>query len=53
MNAVTETQLSYETLCAFLYAEASALDDRRFDEWIQFYHPDCPFWMPAWEITTP
>lgn len=49
MNAVTDTQLSYEALCAFLYAEARALDDRRFDDWINFYHPDCPFWMPAWD----
>jgi benzoate/toluate 1,2-dioxygenase beta subunit len=49
MNAVTETTLSYEAICAFLFAEARALDDRRFDDWIQFYHPDCPFWMPAWD----
>ncbi|MCU0801248.1 MAG: benzoate 1,2-dioxygenase small subunit [Rhodobacteraceae bacterium] len=49
MNAVTETTLSHDAICAFLYAEARALDDRRFDEWIQFYHPDCPFWMPAWD----
>lgn len=34
---------------AFLYAEARALDDRQFDDWIAFYHPDCPFWMPAWD----
>ena len=49
MNAVTETTLSHDALCAFLYAEARALDDRHFDEWINFYHPDCPFWMPAWD----
>ena len=30
MNAVTETSLSHDALCAFLYAEARALDDRRF-----------------------
>ena len=38
-----------EKILAFLYAEARCLDDRQFDEWIEFYHPDCPFWMPAWD----
>lgn len=49
MNAVTDTRLSHDTICAFLYAEARALDDRDFERWIGFYHPDCPFWMPAWD----
>jgi benzoate/toluate 1,2-dioxygenase subunit beta len=34
---------------AFLFAEARALDDRQFDEWLEFYHPDCPFYMPSWD----
>lgn len=34
---------------AFLHAEARALDDRDWDTWLGFYHPDCPFWMPAWD----
>ena len=37
-----------ETVRAFLYKEARLLDDRRFDEWLQCYHPDSEFWMPAW-----
>ena len=46
----------FNKIQAFLYAEARALDDRQFDEWIEFYHSDCPFYMPAWddddELTT-
>ncbi len=49
MNAMTENLLSHDALCAFLYAEARALDDRDFDTWITFYHPDAEFWMPAWD----
>jgi benzoate/toluate 1,2-dioxygenase beta subunit len=41
--------LSFEAIQSFLYAEARALDDREWDAWIDFYHPDCPFWMPAWD----
>jgi benzoate/toluate 1,2-dioxygenase beta subunit len=39
-----------ETVRAFLYKEARLLDDRRFDEWLQCYHPDSEFWMPAWDV---
>jgi benzoate/toluate 1,2-dioxygenase beta subunit len=39
----------YNKIQAFLYAEARALDDREFDEWIEFYHPDCPYYMPSWD----
>lgn len=43
------TELSFEAIQSFLYAEARALDDREWDAWIEFYHPDCPFWMPSWD----
>ena len=33
----------------FLYREARLLDDREFDEWLEFYAPDAEFWMPAWD----
>ncbi|MEV8132937.1 benzoate 1,2-dioxygenase small subunit [Pseudarthrobacter oxydans] len=39
-----------ETVRAFLYREARLLDDRQFDEWLEFYHPDSEFWMPAWDV---
>jgi benzoate/toluate 1,2-dioxygenase subunit beta len=39
----------YNKIQSFLYAEARALDDKEFDEWVEFYHPDCPFYMPSWD----
>ncbi|MGK8235447.1 benzoate 1,2-dioxygenase small subunit [Roseovarius mucosus] len=45
----TEATMTYEEIQAFLYAEARALDDRDWDNWLTFYHADCPFWMPAWD----
>ncbi len=41
--------LTQDEIAAFLYAEARALDDREFDAWLDFYHEDCDFWMPAWD----
>lgn len=41
--------LSYDAIQALLFAEARALDDRDWDTWLTFYHPDCSFWMPAWD----
>lgn len=32
----------------FLYREARFLDDREFDRWLDCYHPEAVFWMPAW-----
>jgi benzoate/toluate 1,2-dioxygenase beta subunit len=39
----------YNKIQNFLYAEARALDDKEFDEWVEYYHPDCPFYMPSWD----
>lgn len=39
-----------ETVRSFLYREARLLDDRQFDEWLECYHPDSEFWMPAWDV---
>ncbi|MEJ5919070.1 MULTISPECIES: benzoate 1,2-dioxygenase small subunit [unclassified Corynebacterium] len=33
----------------FLYYEARLLDDRQFEEWLQCYHPEVDYWMPAWD----
>ncbi|MFJ9543296.1 benzoate 1,2-dioxygenase small subunit [Streptomyces sp. NPDC101225] len=32
----------------FLYREARHLDDREFEAWLECYHPDAEYWMPAW-----
>ncbi|HEU4513240.1 MAG TPA: benzoate 1,2-dioxygenase small subunit [Nocardioidaceae bacterium] len=37
-----------ERVRQFLYREARHLDDREFEKWIECYHPDAEFWMPAW-----
>lgn len=48
----TETQTTdlalLERVRQFLYREARYLDDREFEKWIECYHPDAEFWMPAW-----
>lgn len=33
----------------FLFAEARALDDKKWDDWLTFYSPQASFWMPAWD----
>jgi benzoate/toluate 1,2-dioxygenase subunit beta len=39
----------FNKIQAFLYSEARCLDDRQWDNWLEHYHSDCPFWMPAWD----
>lgn len=41
--------LSYETVCAFLYREARYLDERDWDNWLALYAPDVTFWVPSWD----
>ena len=41
---------THEEMCLFLYAEARCLDDKRYEEWLEFYHVDAEFWMPAWDV---
>jgi benzoate/toluate 1,2-dioxygenase beta subunit len=38
-----------DNITAFLYREARLLDDEQWDEWLQCYHEDAQFWMPAWD----
>jgi len=30
----------------FLIAEARLIDERRFDEWLRLFAPDCLYWLP-------
>jgi len=32
-----------------LQREALYLDQRRWDDWLALYTPDCEYWMPAWK----
>ncbi len=50
MTAVAETaSVTVEDVRQFLYREARFLDDRDFETWLECYHPDVEFWMPAWD----
>jgi 3-phenylpropionate/cinnamic acid dioxygenase small subunit len=31
-----------------LHREAAYLDEKRWDEWIALFTPDCAFWVPTW-----
>jgi 3-phenylpropionate/cinnamic acid dioxygenase small subunit len=33
---------------SLLYAEAAALDEQRWDDWLSLYEEDAEFWVPAW-----
>ncbi|NMM85460.1 benzoate 1,2-dioxygenase small subunit [Rhodococcus sp. SRB_17] len=56
MTTATDTTLTQHAIEQFLYRESRYLDDREFEKWIECYHPDSEFWMPAWaddgELTT-
>lgn len=39
-----------ERIRQFLYREARLLDDWEFDDWLECYHPEAEFWMPAWDV---
>ncbi|TFW32890.1 benzoate 1,2-dioxygenase small subunit [Massilia horti] len=41
--------ISMQDIQSFLYREARLLDDEQWDEWLDCYHPDARFWMPAWD----
>ncbi|MBT2512436.1 benzoate 1,2-dioxygenase small subunit [Arthrobacter sp. ISL-30] len=45
---VNPGRVSLEDISSFLYREARFLDDREFDRWLDCYHPEAEFWMPAW-----
>jgi benzoate/toluate 1,2-dioxygenase beta subunit len=48
--------VTVEDVRQFLYREVRHLDDREFEKWLECYHPDAEFWIPAWadddELTT-
>ena len=55
-TALAGGTVGVEAVRQFLYREARFLDDREFETWLECYHPDVEFWMPAWdddgELTT-
>lgn len=50
MTTATEAPgITVESVRQFLYREARYLDDRDFETWLECYHPDVEYWMPAWD----
>ncbi|WP_427006875.1 benzoate 1,2-dioxygenase small subunit [Pseudarthrobacter sp. H2] len=47
-GAAAAAPATLEDIRQFLYRESRYLDDRDFDRWLDCYHPDAEFWMPAW-----
>lgn len=45
----TATNLTQTDIEQFLYKEARLLDDREFEQWLECYHPEAEYWMPAWD----
>ena len=45
----TATELMQTAIEQFLYREARLLDDREFEKWLECYHPQAEYWMPAWD----
>ena len=41
--------LSYEAVQAFLFQEARAQSERRWEDWLAFYAEDATFHMPSWD----
>ena len=39
--------LSYHDIEQFIIREARFLDDREWDKWLECYHEDVTYWMPA------
>lgn len=49
MTAAAPTTVTVDQVQQFLNREARYLDDREFETWLECYHPDVEFWMPAWD----
>ncbi|MEE2032790.1 benzoate 1,2-dioxygenase small subunit [Rhodococcus chondri] len=45
----TAAELTQTDIEQFLYREARLLDDREFEKWLECFHPDAEYWMPAWD----
>lgn len=41
--------LSYEAIQAFLYQEARAQSEKRWDDWLACYADDVDYYMPSWD----
>ena len=40
---------TWQALTGVLHEEAVALDEQRWDDWINLFTDDCIYWVPAWQ----
>jgi 3-phenylpropionate/cinnamic acid dioxygenase small subunit len=43
------TREALDAATAVLVAEAAALDEQRWDDWLAMYQADCEYWAPCWK----
>ena len=36
------------SIADFLFAEAAAIDEQRWDDWLALFSPNAEYWIPAW-----
>lgn len=47
MAAITDFA-TWQALCNVLHEEAAALDEQRWDDWLDLFTEDCIYWVQAW-----
>jgi 3-phenylpropionate/cinnamic acid dioxygenase small subunit len=43
------TERLLDSVSALLFAEAAALDEKRWDDWLALFSEDTEYWVPAWD----
>lgn len=38
-----------EAVTEFVQKEAALLDERKWDDWLELYHPQVEYWVPMWD----
>lgn len=46
---MTDTNARWLAVSQFLGREALFLDDKDWDSWLELYHEDAEYWVPAWD----
>jgi 3-phenylpropionate/cinnamic acid dioxygenase small subunit len=41
--------MSNQVIAEWLYRMVLALDERRWDDWLKFFAPECEYWVPTWK----
>lgn len=46
---MSRNNATWQEVSRFLGKEALALDEKDWDGWLQLYHHDAEYWVPAWD----